>query len=113
MLKDMKYCIFSVEDVFRNLKSTENYIEKYLPFKIQNFITDSLYFCLGKKELYKLQEHDTRLYNKLQDIILSDDGKPALNKTSYRIPKYKPIVLDSENVENQEMASGSKVGSRG
>ena len=48
--KELTYVKYAVEDVYRNGQSVENYIEKYLPFKIQNFVTETLGSCMGKRE---------------------------------------------------------------
>jgi len=73
------------------IKATDNYIEKYLPFKFLNQIHD-----LGK-ETFSLRQYGkmvTFLDHKLEDleeIVRQDDGKASFDKKMY----YKP-ELDLE-----------------
>ena len=33
---------YSVQDLHHNLQATDNYLDKYLPIKIQNYITETI-----------------------------------------------------------------------
>jgi hypothetical protein len=47
----------SSEKVQEDLRETDNYLEKYLPFKIQNFITETLVNTMSRKNLPRLNDY--------------------------------------------------------
>ena len=98
---------FACEDNWRVIRATDNYIEKYLPFKVQNMISLNLKQTLSKtykalkgpafydktkwtaKQLrdfetftkFKTQEYE--IYREMHKIVLRDDGEPSLKKTAF------------------------------
>jgi hypothetical protein len=44
--------------VINDLKDTDEYLNKYLPFRIQNMIDDTLFNCLGSFEMQKLLAYE-------------------------------------------------------
>jgi hypothetical protein len=70
------------------MKSTDNYLEKYFPIKMQNFISDCFSYCLGKKELGKLHDYEGKRYKALHEVIMRDDGRVNLNKKGFHIPDF-------------------------
>ena len=76
-----------IEDVHWNLRSTDNFIEKYLPIKVQTAISETLLSVINnRKILGRLLNYDIKKYWSLHDVILSDTGVPTLDKRGYRIP---------------------------
>jgi len=71
--------------------TTENYLEKYLPFRIQNIISENFHNTFETKIRLAFLEFEKQKYKTLNDIILSDDGKPNLNKTEHYIPPLEKI----------------------
>jgi len=63
-----------------NIKGTDNYIEKYLPFKILQMTMDGLATVLDKKQSKKLQDFHTKKYKEFHGTILDDNGEPNLDK---------------------------------
>ena len=51
------------------LNQTDNYVEKYLPFKIQNQISETLEYCLDKKNVLRLKDFDTKRYRRFQERV--------------------------------------------
>ena len=78
----------SIEDLHNRLKGTDNYIEKYLPFKMVNMISDIMRPTLADQGpvAEKFYEWEERKYRSLHNVVLSDSGTPTLNKKSFFIP---------------------------
>jgi len=90
-----------VEDVYWNLRSTDNYIEKYLPIKMQTFITETLISIINnRKILGRLLNYDIKKYKGMHELILSDTGLPNLNKRGYKIPDPEFIEQKLAAIEN-------------
>jgi hypothetical protein len=70
--------------VINDLKDTDEYLNKYLPFRIQNMIDDTLFNCLGSFEMQKLLAYEYNAFNKLCTNIKSI-GSP-LYKQEHHIP---------------------------
>eukprot|EP00347_Sterkiella_histriomuscorum_P004957 403358437 len=56
----------------------ENFVEKYIPIRIQSTISEVLSFILPYKEKNKLSEFEKKRFAELHQIILEDDGIPKL-----------------------------------
>lgn len=110
----------AVRDNFSQLLATDNFLEKYLPFRIQNLISESALSLLGddgkgssarkRAELtgtavdidrfrqecvdrYKAFEY--KAYKRLHRVVISDHGAPDLKKRAYKMPGYRK-VLDTD-----------------
>ena len=79
-----------VEEVMGELKkeltATDNYLEKYLPVKMLNYIHDSMLIVLDKKEIKKMFEYLAVAYMQVEQLIANDDGKPSLVKNDFFLP---------------------------
>ena len=49
-------------DISNTMRSTDNYIEKYLPFRMQNMISETLNNVLPKAHLRKLHDFAAKKY---------------------------------------------------
>jgi len=117
----IKTAKFAAEDTMRGLVSTDNYLEKYLPFKIQNMISECITFITGNEQYQKLKEFEEKLYTKLHKRVLEDDGIATLNKKAFNLPGYR-MVMDydgsQEEVKQMELyikeniSQSSKLGLR-
>lgn len=56
----------------------ENFVEKYIPIRIQSTISEALSAILPYKERLKQAEFDKKKFAELHQIILDDDGIPRL-----------------------------------
>ena len=56
----------------------ENFVEKYIPIRIQSTISETLTYILPYKNRAKLVEFDKKKFQELHQIILEDDGIPRL-----------------------------------
>lgn len=86
----------AIRDNFAQLLATDNYLEKYVPFTIQNFISESLGTFLDKdqKRLYK--DHEYKKYKFLHRLVIVDEGIPDLKKRAYSMPGYRRVLDDGE-----------------
>jgi len=72
------------------LEETEEYIHKYLPFKVQNMICDTMYPVVGKTALLRLCAVEQKIFKDLQTNLNSKYSK--LNKKEYEIPDFKQRI---------------------
>jgi hypothetical protein len=56
----------------------ENFVEKYIPIRIQSTISETLTYILPYSQRTKLIEFDKKKFQELHQIILEDDGIPRL-----------------------------------
>jgi hypothetical protein len=56
----------------------ENFMEKYIPIKVQTQISETLKAVLDKKSLKYLDLFETQKFEHLHSAILDDDGNPAI-----------------------------------
>ena len=56
----------------------ENFVEKYVPIRIQSTISEVFQYILPYKERIKLSEFEKKKFAELHQIILEDDGIPKL-----------------------------------
>ena len=70
----------------KELTATDNYLEKYLPVKMLNYIHDSMLIVLDKKEIKKMFEYLAVAYMQVEQLIANDDGKPNLVKNDFFLP---------------------------
>eukprot|EP00347_Sterkiella_histriomuscorum_P014958 403358851 len=104
--KDLQYLRISIDDATMTLQQTDNYLEKYLPIKIQNFITETLTNILPRRALQKLNDFIHHKYRVLKDVIEEDKGLPNLNKIEYSIPIIKKIeLMMQKNLTNQMLSN--------
>jgi hypothetical protein len=78
--------------------ATDNYIEKYLPFKIQSTISESLFSFLEKdcEDYKKFKAFEYIAYKRIHKFVLQDEGIPNLKKRGYQMPGYKKILEKDE-----------------
>ena len=56
----------------------ENFIEKYIPLRMQNQISETLDFILQQKDKNKLREFEEKKFLQLREVIIEDKGMPDL-----------------------------------
>ena len=118
-LETIRYATY---DSFRALKATDNYLEKYLPFLIQNLISANFKFMLvsppknqidektgtlifapdrsewtaKQKKEYEFyesfKENEYEIYKGFHSAVLNDDGNPKLKKTGFKVPGYRTVL---------------------
>ena len=104
-------------DNFRVVRATDNFLEKYLPFQIQDLISRNISSFIKKPftdeeilagadlrlnpEQQKMQnnfdafkEIEYKIYKENHRRILNDDGLPSIKKTAFRLPDFHQVVTD-------------------
>lgn len=114
--------MFATYDNYRVLKQTDNYLEKYLPFMVQNIVSLNINSFLkpapkekfdtetGQVEEAKPRDEWTMsetlshdwyenykaveydIYKDFHRAVLNDDGVPLLKKTAFRMPGYRKVL---------------------
>ena len=112
---------YATYDNFRCLLATDNYLEKYLPFRVQAMVSASILSYLpnhkavqdekdstGKYLQYTAQEmneirqfayfksHEQRVFKELHSHVLSDDGLPTIKKSAFKMPGYRAVAAEIE-----------------
>ena len=107
----------AIRDNFSQLLATDNFLEKYLPFRLQNLISESVLSLLGdsrsgaraaKEEpsgepaqllerfrqqcVDRYKSFEYRAYKRLHRVVFSDEGIPTLKKRAYRMPGYRKVL---------------------
>ena len=85
--------------VIGDLRETDEYLNKYLPFKIQNMIDDTLLNCLGSFEMQKLLNYEKTAFNKLLTNM------KTLSSTLYKQEHHVPTEEERQKLlklRNQE-----------
>ena len=97
---------YANKDNFEQLMATDNFIEKYLPFKIQCMVSESLECVFDRldrlvpetepedelrkggprnfKGVFKM--HEQKVYKRLHKWVVNDKGIPTLKKRGFVIP---------------------------
>ena len=78
-----------LSDLNWNLMTTDNYLDKYLPFRIQNLISETLDSVLDDFQLKRLSQFETKKFKRMHDEILNDAGASSLDKTYEGVYKYE------------------------
>ena len=56
----------------------ENFMEKYVPMRIQSQISETLNSCLDRKGMKFLALYEKQKFEDLHNMILEDEGHPGL-----------------------------------
>jgi hypothetical protein len=78
-----------LEDLDFNQNTTDNYLDKYIPFRIQNFISENLEVVLDKQQLAKFMEFERRKYKHMHAKILQDEGVSSLVKQPKNLKHFE------------------------
>lgn len=115
LIQQIETIRFATYDNFRVIRATDNFIEKYLPFQIQEIVSENILGFvkrpfsveqimngvdmtmskeqkaeLERYESFKAVEYDS--YKKFHRAVLNDDGIPRIKKTTFRMPGYRQIL---------------------
>ena len=79
-LEGFKSLNFKIEDLDLKLMTTNNFIDKYLPFYTQAQISETLHCCLSTTQKRKLIQFEDKKFKELNNNIYIDDGNHKLEK---------------------------------
>lgn len=87
-----------IDDLSNNLKSTDNYLEKYQPFNSFCLLFEILRMALEPESLGKIKDYEEYRLKELYDIILQDEGNP---KTSFNKKHIvKPVSYNFDELSD-------------
>ena len=66
----------SLQDLDFNQTSTDNYLDKYIPFRIQNFISESMEVVLDSQQMMNFMDFERRKYQHMHAKIYRLDDEP-------------------------------------
>jgi hypothetical protein len=93
---DMLYQIHFVMDYYSNeFMRVENFLEKYLPLKVQNQISSTLTVVLPGKDRGRLREYEDHKFLELRENLILDKGLPDLEK------EVDKIVNNAKDISQQ------------
>ena len=76
----MKRLEWKNEELKNEVKSLENWVEKYVPLRLQHQIGQSVYKFLSKKHQRKFQDQIDRRCVELRTEVMKDVGIPRLQQ---------------------------------
>jgi hypothetical protein len=69
-----------LEDHHNHSLTIENFMEKYMPIKVQTQISETCKSFIDKRGKKHLEQHETIKFDELHAAILLDEGDPAIKK---------------------------------
>ena len=88
------------------IKTIENYIEKYLPIRMQSQISEILSEVIVGKQKAVLEDVEKRKFDELHQALLIDDGFASLKKQMKQMQKdLSEASIDEVNSEDSDSSS--------
>ena len=88
----------TLEDNKNHSLTIENFMEKYLPIKIQSQISDTVKAVTDKKSRKNLDLYEQHKYEELHSAILEDNGDPTIMTGLKRL-----ATMDSKSVLSKQL----------
>lgn len=95
--EQFEYIKFALEDLNLNQNTTDNYLDKYIPFRIQNFISENLEVVLSKQKKLDFMDFEKRKYRHMHAKILNDEGFHNLDKKPSNLRMFKNDLIPGVN----------------
>eukprot|EP00347_Sterkiella_histriomuscorum_P001021 403373643 len=67
------------------LITIENYIEKYIPVKIQTIVMDNIRLFVNKETINKLKGQENKVYQEITEQLLNDEGRGSVLQNILKI----------------------------
>jgi hypothetical protein len=102
--------------------ATDNFLEKYMPFKIQNIVSRNIkaivpkiwdlkvqrdYWTEEQTRMYatyaRFKEQEYEIYRELHKEVLKDNGLPALRKSAFSMPGYRKVIMNKDEIHGFEI----------
>ena len=99
--EEIMYKVHTVMDYYSNeFMRLENFMEKYLPIKVQNLISHTFNNLTKNSNKWKLKDYEDQRFMELREKLLDDSGMPDLERECYQIiedaKEYVPIFQDAQ-----------------
>lgn len=88
--------------------TVENFVEKYIPIRIQSQISETLGQVLPRAQLNKLENYEMEKFNELNMKILEDDGSANLASIMREI--LKEVIAEQEEAKRKGLIRGGGTG---
>ena len=115
-LEGFKSLNFKIEDLQLKLMTTDNFIDKYLPFYTQAQISETLHSCLSTTHKRKLIQFEDKKFKELNNNIYIDDGNHKLEKKitgiyeilENVIKRYSKAIITEKYFKKETFASDNE-----
>ena len=95
----MKRFEFKTEEIKNEVLSLENYVEKYVPLRIQQQIGQAVVKFIGKNKQIRFMEMSNSLCTKIRNEIVKDNGSPRIHERCLGI--ITEMRLEEEQIFNK------------
>lgn len=82
---DTRRLRIQVDDVTTQMKTLENFCEKYIPLQTQNAISKTMHGFIGPTQKARLEDYEIEIFTELHNVVLDDDGQPDLSDEKEKI----------------------------
>lgn len=106
---DIRMLRIQTDNTTVQMRTLENFCEKYVPLQTMNSISRTLHGFLTPTQLARLEDYEYGVFADLHSVILSDDGEPHLNKEKEKIVREISEKLDVLKQLYQERHLTSKL----
>ena len=100
-----------LDEKTNQFNTVENFVEKYIPIRIQSQISETLGCILTRAQLNKLENFEMEKFQMLNSVILEDDGSADLKEIMREI--LKEVIREQEeqkdNIGRPGGATKSKI----
>eukprot|EP00347_Sterkiella_histriomuscorum_P004867 403358786 len=99
-----------LDEKTNQFNTVENFVEKYIPIRIQSQISETLACILNRAQLNKLENFEMEKFQQLNMVILEDDGSADLKQIMREL--LKEVIREQEEEKNQLLKGGKAGGLR-
>lgn len=82
---DIRRLRIQVDDVTTQMKTLENFCEKYVPLQTQNAISKTLHGFISPTQKARLEDFEIEVFTELHNVVLGDNGEPDLGNEKEKI----------------------------
>ncbi len=93
-----------LDEKTNQFNTVENFVEKYIPIRIQSQISETLACVLTRSQLNKLENFEMEKFQVLNSVILEDDGGADLKVLMREI--LKEVIREQEEEKNNLIKKG-------
>jgi hypothetical protein len=93
-----------LDQITNQFNTVENFVEKYIPIRIQSQISETMGQVLPRSQLNKLENYEMEKFNELNLKILEDDGSANLASIMREI--MKEVMIEQEEAKRKGLILG-------
>lgn len=103
-IDSIKFLKSKTEQFELRARTTESYLERYLPIFVQAQVSETLHHCLPSSNKRKLYYYEEKKFRDLNNDVLHDDGNPDLQR---RIQSMHSILEATVKRYSKSMAANA------